>query len=300
MLAVVALLLLSLLILGVCAVVDSIQSKNPDSENPTPGNPSGTSIVFKDTTGLSTEIRAGSLIVVNKTNAYAFPSSPTQGFIDAESVERATIGGANVYQLYKRGSKANQMRPEVFAAFESMMRNYYMQTEDGSVAIYEAYRSEDTQETIGGSTPAGHSDHHTGYLIRLSDFTGKSLPDGHWIYQNCHKYGFVVRYPDDKTLQTGVTDYTECIRYVGVAHATYMKEHNLCLEEYTTLLKNYSSSAPLIVNGADGNSYAIYYVPVNTSTTVAQYAIPANYSYEISGDNVGGFIVTVNLSSPTA
>ena len=300
MLAVVALLLLTLLIFGVCSIVDAIQSRDPGSENPNPSNPSDVNIVYKDTTGLATEIHAGSLIVVNKTHAYTFPSSPTQGFIDAENVERATVGSANVYQLYKKNAKANQMRSEAFTAFENMMRNYYMQTLDGSVAIYEAYRSADTQESLGGSTPAGHSDHHTGYLIRISDFKGNPLPAEHWIYQNCHKYGFVVRYPATKNEQTGVGGYTECIRYVGVAHATYMKEKNLCLEEYVEVLKSYSSSTPLIINGADGNQYAVYYAPVTPGVTVAQFNVPANYSYEISGDNVGGFIVTVNLSNPTA
>ena len=305
MLAVVALLLLTLLIFGVCSIVDAVKNRDPGSENPNPDNPSGVDIVFKDTTGLATEIHTGSLIIVNKTHAYTFPSSPTQGFIDAENVERATVGSANVYQLLadKKNQRAFLMRKEAFDAFESMMRNYYMQTEDGSVAIYEAYRSADTQENIessGGSTPAGNSDHHTGYLINISDFRGKSLPTDHWIYQNCHKYGFVVRYPATKNEQTGVGGYTECIRYVGVAHATYMKEKNLCLEEYIEVLKSYSSSTPLVINGADGNQYAVYYVPVTPDVTVAQFNVPTNYNYEISGDNVGGFVVTVNLSSPTA
>ena len=45
-------------------------------------------------------------------------------------------------------------------------------------------------------------------------------------------------------------------------------------------------------------AYEIYYVPMTgDSTTVS---VPKNYKYTISGDNVGGFIVTVDLNSPAA
>ena len=59
-----------------------------------------------------------------------------------------------------------------------------------------------------------------------------------WLANNAHKYGFVMRYPDAKSDITGVSGYESAYRYVGVAHATYMYNNNLCLEEYVSYLKS--------------------------------------------------------------
>jgi hypothetical protein len=127
-----------------------------------------------------------------------------------------------------------------------------------------------------------------------------SEADGYtWIYENAHKYGFIVRYPESKSDQTGVSGYEHCFRYVGVPHATYITQSNLCLEEYVELLKNNYTSTHLAIKGADGNSYEVYYVPAG-SGDITTISVPSNYEYTVSGDNVSGFIVTVHLNEPKA
>ena len=56
-----------------------------------------------------------------------------------------------------------------------------------------------------------------------------------WLEQHCAEYGFVVRYPKDKTDITGVEYEPWHLRYVGVDAATYMMEKGLCLEEFLAL-----------------------------------------------------------------
>lgn len=58
-----------------------------------------------------------------------------------------------------------------------------------------------------------------------------------WLVENAHNYGFVLRYPEDKTSITGMTYQPWLWRYVGVDVATNMKEKNLCLEEYLGYVK---------------------------------------------------------------
>jgi D-alanyl-D-alanine carboxypeptidase len=58
-----------------------------------------------------------------------------------------------------------------------------------------------------------------------------------WLIENAHNYGFVLRYPEDKTSITGMTYQPWLWRYVGVEAATEMKEKNLCLEEYLGYIK---------------------------------------------------------------
>ena len=77
-----------------------------------------------------------------------------------------------------------------------------------------------------------------------------------------------------------------------------MTEHSLCLEEYVELLRTqYTGSNHLSVKDASGESYEVYYVPAsaNELTTIQ---VPENYAYTVSGDNIGGFIVTVCLDRP--
>ena len=53
-----------------------------------------------------------------------------------------------------------------------------------------------------------------------------------WLKENSYKYGFVKRYPSDKTDITGISNEPWHYRYVGKKAAKVMKEENLCLEEY--------------------------------------------------------------------
>ena len=53
-----------------------------------------------------------------------------------------------------------------------------------------------------------------------------------WLRENCWEYGFIIRYPADKTAITGISYEPWHIRYVGTEHSIIMRNENLCLEEY--------------------------------------------------------------------
>lgn len=114
-----------------------------------------------------------------------------------------------------------------------------------------------------------------------------------WMYQNAHKYGFIIRYPDACANHTQVDANTRIhLRYVGVEHATYIFENKICLEEYLELLRTqYTYANPLVINSADGKTYNVYYVEQNGNPT--SVPVPKDNNYYISGDNMNGFIVTV-------
>lgn len=56
-----------------------------------------------------------------------------------------------------------------------------------------------------------------------------------WLEENCADYGFVIRYPADKTHITGISYEPWHLRYVGPEVAAYMMERGLCLEEFLAL-----------------------------------------------------------------
>ena len=300
MCVVVVAILLTLAILLVCNVAEAIKANRPEKPpvNNEQNQPAGQQeIVYMSLTQPKEKVKTGVLQIVNQSNEYHFPT--TNSGLKIIFDNRAKVNGSNVYQI-NGANRTWQLQGDALDALNTMMTKYYELFEDGSVTVSSAYRSYEDQQKGGYKVDPGFSDHHTGYCVALMDGTGsnKNLPADHWVFENCYKYGFIIRYPEHKSDQTGVSGYDYCFRYVGVAHATYIQQNNLCLEEYVEILKStYTASNHLKVTGADGNAYEIYYVPAgNTELTTMQ--VPKNYAYTISGDNIGGFIVTVNLNAP--
>ena len=89
-----------------------------------------------------------------------------------------------------------------------------------------------TRQTVADP---GSSEHHTGLAFDVA-ITGESAfgatKQSVWLRENCWKYGFIIRYPADKTAITGIAHEPWHIRYVGTEHSVIMHNENLCLEEY--------------------------------------------------------------------
>ena len=85
----------------------------------------------------------------------------------------------------------------------------------------------------------GNSEHHLGLAVdlvssryQLMNESQSDTEENKWLRENCHEYGFVLRYPPYKTLVTGVVYEPWHFRYVGIEAAKAMTERNLALEEY--------------------------------------------------------------------
>lgn len=82
--------------------------------------------------------------------------------------------------------------------------------------------------------PAGCSENGAGLSVDIVSASAgfASTNEFKWLVDNAHRYGFILRYPEDKTEITGIIYQPWHWRYVGVEAATEMKSENLCLEEY--------------------------------------------------------------------
>ena len=85
----------------------------------------------------------------------------------------------------------------------------------------------------------GTSEHQLGLALDIVDVSYQQLdteqentPVQQWLMKNSWKYGFVLRYPTDKSEITGIIYEPWHYRYVGKEAAAEMYEHKLCLEEY--------------------------------------------------------------------
>ena len=296
MFATVALILVSVLVLGGFAVVNAIIDARPpqheENDPPAPVN----DVVFVQTTKAADDIHMGQLLVVNAENRYTFPA----GLSLLRIYDNMPVK-SNGSSIYRPVSNDYKLESEALQALNSMVYKYYELDETANFAISSAYRTLEDQEALSSSVQPGYSDHHTGYCVAIQYGDRSNLEADHWFYQNCYKYGFIVRYPEGKEGITGVSDYKHCFRYVGVAHATYIYQHGLCLEEYVQLLKNnYASSATrLAITAADGIAYEVYYIAAS-GEELTTLDVPSNYSYTVSGDNHSGFIVTVKKTVTAA
>jgi len=80
----------------------------------------------------------------------------------------------------------------------------------------------------------GTSEHETGLAIDVGSDVGEEAQNALWTWlsENAHKYGFIIRYPENKIDITGISNEPWHLRYVGVDAATAMHESGQCLEEY--------------------------------------------------------------------
>lgn len=85
----------------------------------------------------------------------------------------------------------------------------------------------------------GTSEHQTGLAVdivsihyQLLDENQEDTPEQKWLMENSYKYGFILRYPTDKSHITGINYEPWHYRYVGKEVAKEIYEQGLCLEEY--------------------------------------------------------------------
>ncbi|MBR1864661.1 MAG: hypothetical protein IJ806_11310 [Ruminococcus sp.] len=124
------------------------------------------------------------------------------------------------------------------------------------------------------------------------DFTGEG--DYAWVPENCYRYGFVMR-------------DTDRLRYVGKAVSEYIHMMNssgnaMDLGSFMTSVKSYSFDSPLMFADEEDNEYAVYYVGVTEGSDTTSIPVPLKdndkeYKCEISGNNIDGYVVCVDLSS---
>ncbi|MFQ8707033.1 MAG: D-alanyl-D-alanine carboxypeptidase family protein [Thomasclavelia sp.] len=89
------------------------------------------------------------------------------------------------------------------------------------------------------------SEHQLGLAVDLVsrdnqrlDKSQEKTEEQRWLMENCQRYGFILRYPSDKSNLTGVNYEPWHYRYVGKEHAKKITRQGICLEEYLDNLKN--------------------------------------------------------------
>lgn len=200
----------------------------------------------------------------------------------------------NLIADYGLLDKNIQLSKEVMVHFNAMVE---AAKKDGvtDFLISSGYRGFKQQEKLYQemgkefALPAGFSEHQLGISLDVGSSEGKmeKTDEGKWIAENAWNYGFILRYPKDKTAITGIEYEPWHIRYVGKPHSKIMHDEDYVLEEYLAFLKDKKNVEVLV----DGIKYNISYYPITKPKSVI---VPTDYGYEISGDNFNGVIVTIH------
>lgn len=181
------------------------------------------------------------LVLVNKSNSLPQDYVPE----DLRTVNLPSVRGKDQLRdvaasaleaLFKDAEKAGHI---LYA--RSGYRSYSRQS-----AIFNGYvKKYGRVLTETFSAPPGMSEHQTGLTMDISSKAANyalvkkfgELPEGIWLKENSWKYGYIIRYPEDKTHITKYTYEPWHLRYVGIPAARAIHKKDTTLEEYLDSIK---------------------------------------------------------------
>jgi len=241
------------------------------------------------------DISLGNLIVVNHDFVYEIREDHDLVLIEDMKTMSYRVSGDNL--LFSRSA---------IGKLNEMMDAFFDESERDSTTIISAFRDFERQqeildeyvaivgrtEALRWASPPGYSEHHTGLAVDLGFFSGGEVRTflgtgiNAWFSENSYKFGFILRYPFEKSDITKTAYEPWHFRYVGNPHAYVIHNYRWCLEEYIGYVMGFSREEPFSVV-FDGDSYDIYF------TRGFDVLVPVDSEYDISGNNIDGFIVTV-------
>ena len=168
-----------------------------------------------------------------------------------EPPERCDIPGTDGLTIDRRvlddlmalldGAAAAGVRPEVCSAY----RSHGYQERLFAARVQRAEQEEGLTGTDAEEAASfwvarpGASEHEAAFAVDLVDASYQELDEAQettdtqrWLIDHCAEYGFILRYPTDKSAVTGIGYEPWHYRYVGKEAASAITASGLCLEEW--------------------------------------------------------------------
>lgn len=212
---------------------------------------------------LELDVPAAALIAVD-TDPDSYGVLVNQKYLLPEDYVPADLTVPNVRFSFYGTYEKSYMREVAARALEKLFvgaekKGYFLK----GVSAYRSYErqrqiyqknlaTKGRKHTKQFSAKPGSSEHQTGLTIDVScssvgcalEETFAETEEGKWLAKNCHKYGFIIRYPKEKSDITGYSYEPWHIRYVGKNLAKYIYKNNLTLEEYYQITTEDNKVAP--------------------------------------------------------
>ena len=157
---------------------------------------------------------------------------------DGESVDQRCYG--DLMQMLDDCAVYGNAQPYVCSSYRTNDTQTRLYENKVDRLIAQGYSPSDARtEAAKAVAIPGTSEHQLGLAVDIVDLRYQVLDAGQedtatqqWLMQNSWKYGFILRYPNDKTAVTGIIYEPWHYRYVGRENAKAIYESGLCLEEY--------------------------------------------------------------------
>lgn len=166
----------------------------------------------------------GGIPVVNKT--YSIPKSYGNGL---------TRQTQDAFDEMKQAAEQDGIRLYISSGFRSY------ETQDRIYRNHVANKGQERGDLV--SARPGHSEHQTGlaFDVNIIDSSFIGTPEAIWLEDNCYRFGFILRYPENKTDETGYAFEPWHFRYVGreLAEALYHGGDWLTIEDYFGITSAY-------------------------------------------------------------
>ena len=136
--------------------------------------------------------------------------------------------------------KAAGLRPVVRSSYRSQATQKRLY--ENKVSQWKGYGYSDADARKKAATivaPPGTSEHQMGWAVDIVDASYQvlnekqaTMPAQMWLMEHSWEYGFILRYPTNKSDVTGIIYEPWHYRYVGKDYAKAIHESGLCLEEW--------------------------------------------------------------------
>ena len=164
-----------------------------------------------------------------------------------------TDNNENNFHNYKDASLKPMISADIMPYFEAL-QNAALDAGLRKIIVDSGYRSFEYQkvvfdksvaekgidETLRSVALPGSSEHQSGLAIDIAymdngvyiENTSDSDPEIKWLKENAYKFGFILRYPEEKEDVTGFKYEWWHYRFIGVEMATILYAENITLDEY--------------------------------------------------------------------
>ena len=178
------------------------------------------------------------LILVNPWN-----SLPADDTLSLTELQNGLSVDSRCYpdlQAMMDACRADGLSPVICSAYRTQEYQEKLFQNKVSRLIAQGYSEADAAVEAGKSVAVpGTSEHQLGLAVDIVDINNQHLDESQestavqkWLMEHCWEYGFILRYPNDKSEITGIIYEPWHYRYVGREDAEQIHSLGVCLEEY--------------------------------------------------------------------
>ncbi len=210
----------------------------PESSAPVSSTPEPTPTGTPEPETPSPDATAWNLRLVN--TSHPLPDDFTVDVTELSNGHAIDSRAYPALQEMMDAARAEGLSPVICSSYRTMDTQKRLFQQQVDAYLDRGYSQEDAEvEAAVWVAIPGTSEHQLGLAVDIVDLSYQLLdekqeqtPVQQWLMAHCQEYGFILRYPTDKSDITGIGYEPWHYRYVGKEAAEEIMREGICLEEY--------------------------------------------------------------------